>query len=145
MKTPKLLLFSLALLSRAVAFDAPPKEAVLLSHAQVDDAFAKGLPLLINTSYKIQGGHRVMPGTVEQHEHDTDILYVTEGTATFITGGTIENPKTTAVGEIRGDKIIGGVAHKLTKGDIIVIPSGVPHWFSEVNGTFLYLIVKITK
>ena len=118
---------------------------MFLPHAQVDDAFAKGLPLLINTSYKIQAGRRVVPGVVEIHEHDTDILYFNEGSATIVTGGTPVAPKPSASGEIRADKMTGGVAHKVTKGDIIVIPSGVTHWFTEVTGPCVYFVVKVTK
>ncbi len=35
--------------------------------------------------------------------------------------------------------------NQLNKGDVIVIPNGIPHWFKEVNGTFLYYMVKVTK
>jgi quercetin dioxygenase-like cupin family protein len=125
--------------------EAPPTDTVVLEHGKIDNAFAKGLPLMVNSSYKIQTGRRVAPGIVEYHAHDTDILYITEGSATVVTGGTLENPKTTGAGEIRGDKITGGTAHKLTKGDIIVIPSGVPHWFTEVSNPCLYLVIKVTK
>jgi mannose-6-phosphate isomerase-like protein (cupin superfamily) len=134
-----------ALAADAPKAEAPPTETIVLEHGKVDNAFAKGLPLLINSSYKIQTGHRVVPGIVEYHEHDTDILYITEGSATIVTGGTLENPKTIGAGEIRGDKITGGTAHKLTKGDIIVIPHGVPHWFTEVSNPCLYLVIKVTK
>ena len=151
MKTAVLLvLFTFGFVRAAVAADAsktdaPPTDTVVLEHGKVENAFAKGLPLLINTSYKIQTGRRVVPGIVEYHEHDTDILYITEGSATVVTGGTLENPKTIGAGEIRGDKITGGTAHQLTKGDIIVIPSGVPHWFTEVSNPCLYLVIKVTK
>jgi len=138
-------LLALGLVSRVVAVDAPPADVVLFDHAVVDNAFAKGLPLLINSSYKIQAGRRVMPGKVELHEHDTDIFFVTEGSATFVTGGTLEGGKTTKPGEILGEKITGGVTRQLSKGDVIVIPAGVPHWFTEVNGTFVYFVVKVTK
>ncbi len=124
---------------------APPTDAVIIEHAKVDDAFAKGLPMLINTSYKIQAGRRVMGGQSEIHERDTDIFYVTEGTATLVTGGKSINSKPTGPGEFRGDRIEGGVTRKITKGDLIVIPAGVPHWMSEVEGTFLYLVIKVTK
>lgn len=145
-----LALLAFGMVSRATAAAAtpvapPPAEVVVLDHAKVDDAFAKGMPLLINTRYKIQAGRRVMPGIVEIHEHDTDILYITEGSATLTTGGAATASKTSGPGEIRGEKITGGVARKLTKGDIIVIPAGVPHWFSEVSGTCLYFVVKVTK
>jgi mannose-6-phosphate isomerase-like protein (cupin superfamily) len=129
----------------ALATDAPPTDAVLLERAKVDDAFEKGMPLLINTSYKIMAGRRVMPGNVEIHEHDTDIFYVTEGSATFVTGGTAVEPKATKAGEMMAKSITGGVEHHLQRGDVIVIPSGVPHQFTEVSGTFLYFVVKVTK
>jgi mannose-6-phosphate isomerase-like protein (cupin superfamily) len=146
MKTSALIaLLAIGLVVRVAAADAPPTDVVLLDHATVDNAFAKGLPLLLNTSYKIQAGRRIAPGNVEIHTNDTDIFYIMDGSATFVTGGTAEATKTTAPGEIRGDKITGGVPRHLTKGDVIVIPAGVPHWFTEVSGTFLYFVVKVTK
>lgn len=146
MKTRTLLALMFAgVACHAFAVDAPPKDVVVIDHAKVDDAFAKGLPLLLTSSYKIQTGHRVMAGNVEIHDRDTDIFYVTEGTATLTTGGTAIGTKSTGPGETRADKITGGVARKLTKGDIVVIPAGIPHWFSEVSGTFIYFVVKVTK
>ena len=130
---------------RALAAEAPPTDAVVINHAKVDDAFAKGLPLLITSSYKIQTGRRVKAGKVEIHDRDTDIFYVTAGNATLTTGGTAIGTKTTGPGEAVGESINGGVAHKLTKGDLVVIPAGVPHWFNEVSGTFIYFVVKVTK
>jgi mannose-6-phosphate isomerase-like protein (cupin superfamily) len=143
--TALIAMLALGLVSRVAAADAPPTDVVLLDHAKVAEAFAKGQPLLINSSYKIQAGRRLAPGNVEIHTNDTDIFYVMDGSATFVTGGTAENTKTTGPGEIRGDKITGGVERHLTKGDVIVIPAGVPHWFTEVSGTFLYFVVKVTK
>ena len=129
----------------APALVAPPTAAVVIDHAKVDDAFAKGLPLLLTTSYKIQTGRRVMPGKVEIHERDTDIFYITDGTATFTTGGTATGAKVVRPGETSGETITGGTPHKLVKGDVVVVPAGVPHWFNEVSGTFLYFVIKVTK
>jgi quercetin dioxygenase-like cupin family protein len=124
----------------------PPKEVVKIEHTDVEAAFAQGRPILSNNSYKIQAGRRVAaPGQVEVHEHDTDIFYVQEGTATFVTGGTVEESKTTGAGEIRGKAIVGGTKHTLQKGDMIVVPAGTPHWFTELSNPFLYLVVKVTK
>jgi mannose-6-phosphate isomerase-like protein (cupin superfamily) len=152
MKTNALIaLFALAFISRVAAADAPPPpppsltEVSLFAHAQVDDAFAKSLPLLVNSSYKIQAGRRVVAGSVEIHDHDTDILFFTEGSATIVTGGVAVDPKTTAAGEIRADKMTGGTTHHVTKGDVIVIPAGVTHWFTEVSNPCLYFVVKVTK
>ncbi len=146
MKSSLLLaLFALGLVTRATAVDAPPTEPVIFDHAQIDAGFAKGLPWLINTSYKIQAGRRVAGGKVEIHDHDTDILWVTEGSATLITGGKAINPTAKSPGETVAEKIEGGSTRKVVKGDLIVIPQGVPHWFSQVDGKFLYFVVKVTK
>ena len=40
----------------------------------------------------------------------------------------------------------GGITHKKTvKGDVVVIPNGVPHWFKEVKAPFLYYVVKVRQ
>ena len=141
-----LVALSLGLARATFAAGAPPTDVVLFERAKMDDAFAKGMPMLVNSSYKIQAGRRVTaPGQVEIHEHDTDIFYITEGTATIVTGGSANGAKPSATGEIRAETITNGVTRHLTKGDVIVIPSGVPHWFTEVSNPFLYLVIKVTK
>ena len=42
------------------------------------------------------------PGMSEVHELDTDIIYVLDGTATFVTGGKSVDPKMVAANEFRG-------------------------------------------
>src|SRR5436305_9211153 len=76
------------------AAEPPPTDVVIVDHGKVDAAFARCMPLLVNSSFKIQAGRRVTaPGQVEIHEHDTDIFYITEGTATLVTGGKTEGAK----------------------------------------------------
>jgi glc operon protein GlcG len=138
--------FTLALAAPAFAAEPPPKDVVIINHAQVDAAFAKGVPMLVNSSYKIQAGRRVTaPGQVEVHASDTDIFYVTEGTATIVTGGKVEGQKESGPGEMRGDKVTGGTKRQISKGDVVVIPAGTPHWFTEVSNPFLYFVIKVTK
>jgi len=81
-------------------------------------------------------------GQSEVHAADTDTFYVIEGSATFVTGGTVDGGKTTGPGEIRGTGISGGDSRTLSKGDIIVIPKGTPHWFKEVPKLVIYYVVK---
>lgn len=139
-------LLALGFGSRAAAVDAPPTEPVVIDHTQVEATFAKGLPpWFVNTSFKIQAGRRLVGGKPEIHEHDTDILWVTEGSATLVTGGKVIGRTTKSPGEFGGDRLEGGSTRKVVKGDLIVIPQGIPHWFSEVEGTFLYFVVKVTK
>jgi glc operon protein GlcG len=105
-------------------------------------AFIKGQPLLETGEYKIHASHRDGPGKAEVHEHETDIIYVLEGTATFVTGGEVVDGQMTASGEIRGAGIAGGETRKLVKGDVIIVPQGVPHWFKDLEAPFNYYVVK---
>jgi glc operon protein GlcG len=124
----------------------PPQPAVIhIDHEKVAAAFVKGGPILETNNFKIQAGRRDVPGAVEIHERDADIFYVLEGAATLVTGGKGTELKTISPGEIRGTEIVGGETRRLAKGDVIVIPNGVPHWFKEVSGSCVYFVVKVTK
>jgi glc operon protein GlcG len=112
---------------------------------QVSTSFSKGAVLLdgTNRNYMVHTSRRDKPGLAEVHTLDTDIIYVMEGTATLVTGGTSVEPKEVAPNEFRGSRIDGGDTRHLSKGDVIIVPNGVPHWFSEVSGTFLYYTIKV--
>jgi mannose-6-phosphate isomerase-like protein (cupin superfamily) len=110
---------------------------------QVTAAFAKGAVLINNGSYQVHASRREKPGEVEVHVKDTDVIYVLEGTTTFVTGGTMVGAKTVAPDEVRGADVQGGETRKLTRGDVIVVPKGTPHWFKEVTGPVLYYVVKV--
>ena len=91
-------------------------------------------------------GHRDdAKGAAEIHAKDTDVFYVLEGSATFVTGGELVDgaPKPGDPDEIRGPSVRGGESHKLEQGDVIVIPRGVPHHFTEVTTPFNYFVVKV--
>ena len=113
--------------------------------SQVSTSFSKGAVLLdgANRNYMVHTSRREKPGTAEIHGLDTDIIYVVEGTATFVTGGTAIEPKEIAADEIRGSRIEGGEVRQLKKGDVIIVPNNTPHWFKEVSGTFLYYTIKV--
>jgi mannose-6-phosphate isomerase-like protein (cupin superfamily) len=149
MKLPILVsLLALGLSRACIAAEpppAPPTDVVFYDHVQVDAAFAKGFPICINSSYKVLAGHRVVPGKVEMHVHDTDIFYIVDGTATFVTGGTCADLKEGKTGEFGGTMITGGTEHHLGKGDVITIPAGILHQYTVVNGPFLYFVVKVTR
>jgi uncharacterized protein GlcG (DUF336 family)/mannose-6-phosphate isomerase-like protein (cupin superfamily) len=116
--------------------------ATFIHAADVTAKFQKG-GLLLNTDfYKLDAGRREKPGEVEWHARDTDIMYVVEGSATVVTAGEMVNSRHIAPGEIRADSIKDGVTHKLSPGDVLVIPNGLPHQFVAVSDPFLYYVVK---
>jgi glc operon protein GlcG len=112
----------------------------------VDEAFANGAILLDGSdgrNYMVHASRRAAPGQAEIHNKDADIVYVLEGEATLVTGGRAVDAKVTAVDELRGVSIEGGESRNLSKGDVIVIPAGVPHQFVRVTNPFLYYVVKV--
>lgn len=113
-----------------------------LDSNKVKAAFAKGAPLLEVEGYKVHASRRDGPGVAEVHTWETDVVYVLDGSATLVTGGTVVDAKTTEPGQIRGPTIQGGESRRIAKGDVVIVPNGVPHWFKEVQGPFLYFVVK---
>jgi glc operon protein GlcG len=123
---------------------APARDVTELDAARVAAAFAKGAPLLENDLYKIHASRRDAAGAAEVHARDTDILYVLEGEARFVTGGRVVDGAEVAPDEIRGPRIEGGTARVLSPGEVVVVPNGTPHWFESVPGPFVYYVVKVT-
>src|SRR5215831_1782328 len=124
----------------------PPAQVTYFEKSKVDAAFAKGAILLDGSderNYMVHASRREKPGQAEIHTKDTDVIYVLDGTATFITGGDAVNAKTTADDELRGDSIRNGRTRQIAKGDVIVVPNGVPHQFAQVTDPFLYYVVKV--
>ena len=121
--------------------------AVLFYDAEtVKAAFSKGAVLEDGSNgenYMVHASRREKSGMSEIHELDTDIIYVLDGTATFVTGGKSVDSKQIAPNEFRGSMIDGGETRNLKKGDVVIVPKGVPHWFKEVSGAFLYYVVKV--
>ncbi len=42
-------------------------------------------------------------------------------------------------------RITGGQSHRLSKGDVLVIPPRTPHWWREVTESTNYLTMNIRK
>jgi glc operon protein GlcG len=120
-------------------------EITLLKSDRVAEGFRKGEVLIDNGNYMVHASHRETSGMAEIHTEDTDIIYVLEGSATFVTGGTVVDPKTVSAGEIRGASIRNGEVRTLAKGDVVVVPDGVPHWFEKVQGPLNYYVVKVRR
>ncbi|HKF42738.1 MAG TPA: cupin domain-containing protein [Thermoanaerobaculia bacterium] len=135
---------SILIVAAALGQDAGP----VVRHypaADVAAAFAKGAVLFDGAggNYMIHASRREKPGMAEVHVKDADLIYVMEGSATFVTGGRVLEGKTTAPDEIRGTSIAEGQTRQLSKGDVIIVPKGTPHQFAETTNPFLYYVVKV--
>src|SRR5262245_23492918 len=125
------------------AMKSPAPTVTHLPGKEVSQAFVKGMPLVRGVNYKVDASRRDKPGVVEVHTRDTDIIYMLEGSATLVTGGSLVDAKTIEPEEIRGRESSGGETRGITKGDVVVIPHGTPHWFKEVKGPINYYVVKV--
>ncbi len=123
-----------------------PSEVSFFPKKQVDEGFAKGAVLFdgAGRNYMVHTSRREKPGMAEVHTLDTDVIYVLKGGATFVTGGTVVDGTTTAPNEIRGSSIDGGETLRISEGDVVIVPHGVPHWFKEVRAPLLYYVVKVS-
>lgn len=85
------------------------------------------------------------------HEKVTEIYYITEGSGTLETGGKLTDPKpfgtATGLPEIgpseRGTGILGGTSRRVRVGDVVVIPAGMPHRFTSIDGPVSYIDYRV--
>jgi|SRR5579862_6254024 len=138
-------LLTISLAAVLLMSGAGSPSATYVSHDKVAAAISKGGNLVTAPDLIVLGSHRDVAGKVEVLEKETDVMYVVEGTATFVTGGTMVGGKMTKPGQLLGNDIQGGETHQLSKGDVVVIPAGVPHWFKEIPGSINYYVVKVLK
>lgn len=130
----------------AMAAGDPPATVSYFDKSKVEAAFAEGSVLLDGSNgrnYMVHASRREKPGQAEIHTKDADVIYVVQGTAKFVTGGEAVDARSTASDELRGSGIRGGDTRTIAKGDVIVVPNGVPHQFLEVSSPFLYYVVKV--
>lgn len=89
-----------------------------------------------------------------EHSQITEIYHVIEGSATLVTGGSMDNmsefaadhPVVTVLNgpSTRGGPIQNGVSRKIGPGDVVIIPPNTPHWFSEITSDqVVYLVVRV--
>lgn len=95
----------------------------------------------------------VRKGAVAEHEQVSEVYYVIEGTATLLTGPDLvnsvkrpDNEKTVRLQNGPGwssDSITNPQVNHLKPGDMIVIPAGTGHLFTEIPDHITYMMVRI--
>src|SRR5580704_12275824 len=74
------------------------------------------------------------------HTGYTAVVYVVSGAATLVIGGT---SKATATDKFGGQSIQGGESHRISKGDVYIVPPDTIHWYRNVETPFRYLEVPV--
>ena len=135
--------------SQNVTTAAPSSSGVIyIESEKVAAAISKGGVLYDGNAgeknYEVHiGRDEKAKGQAATHKLITHIIYVLEGSATYVTGGTLVDAKTVAPNEIRGSAIEGGETRHLAKGEILIVPNGVPHQIKEVQGPFIRYEVDV--
>ncbi len=102
--------------------------------------------------YVVNRPKTTVQGAILHDNRISEIYYMLEGAGTLVTGGTLVEPQRVPADSrivteingpsIRGSRIEGGTSRRIAKGDVVIIPGGTPHWWSEVESDIAYLVVR---
>lgn len=121
---------------------APGSAGIFRANADLQAALARSIAngrdmasasVVLTDEYRASLVRRTEPNGAIAHAGNTEMHYIVEGSGTVVTGGTV----------VRHDgapaTIEGGEAHSVVPGDIIVIPAGSAHRYSEIVEPITYL------
>jgi mannose-6-phosphate isomerase-like protein (cupin superfamily) len=91
-------------------------------------------------------------GAILHDNRISEVYYMLEGAGTLVTGGKLVDTERLPADSrivteingpsIRGSRIEGGTSRRIAKGDVVIIPGGTPHWWSEMESDVSYLVVR---
>ena len=143
--TKQTLVVALACTAALAAADAPPS-AIYKTGTELTAALKAGqaTPDMLTSEVQNNDHHRVnivrrtkAAGAVA-HEGFAELHHIVDGSGTLVTGGTMVRP----TGGRGSATIQNGISRQVTKGDVVLIPSGMPHWYKDLDGTITYLEVR---
>lgn len=127
----------------------------VFDHEKLDASFAKALA---NDGSNLLWSHTSSIGTynVDTHSREsaksackpegcshkgfTAVVYVVSGAATLVIGGTA---KATVPEKFGGQSIQGGQSHRISQGDVYIVPPDTIHWYKDVQTPFRYIEVPV--
>jgi mannose-6-phosphate isomerase-like protein (cupin superfamily) len=104
-----------------------------LDRAKADGGELAGASITATDQYRGSMVHRTAPNGAIAHPGNTELHYIVEGSGTVETGGTIMRREGAPA------IIEGGESHRVVKGDIIIIPAGSAHRYSQIDEPITYL------
>ena len=127
----------------------------VFDHARLDTAFAKALsnggtaPLWSRTSsygtsdvsvHSRESNNSACPPQGCSHKAYTAVVIVVSGAATLEVGGTT---KAAAADKFGGQLVQGGQSHRISQGDVFIMPPDTMHWYRDVAAPFRYIEVPV--
>ena len=134
---------------------APAPLITYFSHEKVDASFAQALASTGSRdlfarkdrqgrTWAVHSNSRgkADEGKLHSHEEWTGVVVIMSGAATFITPGaasTAQGARETP----EGARLIGaGESHRVSKGDVVIIPPNAAHMYKNIEEPFRYLVVQ---
>jgi mannose-6-phosphate isomerase-like protein (cupin superfamily) len=105
---------------------------------------------------EIPGGHKASLALLRRtkaetsaliHDYVTEIYQIVEGSGTLVTGGSLDDPKENDLTRLNAGMSHtgthrGGESRKVKAKDVIIVPAGMAHRFSELDGPIVYLVYR---
>jgi mannose-6-phosphate isomerase-like protein (cupin superfamily) len=123
--------------AHAARLDASVAYANTTVLERADPASATGL------AYRLAVDRRTPPQRAAQHAAEAEFWAIVDGSGAITTDGRIvdivEN------GQTVGRRIEGGTVHRVSRGDFLVIPEGVPHQVTEFDPSLLIVTFEFPR
>ena len=105
---------------------------------------------------ELAGGHKASLALLRRtkaetsaliHDYVTEIYEIVEGSGTLITGGMLMDPKENDLTRVNAGMSHTGMHHggesrKVKAKDVIIVPAGMAHRFSQLDGPIVYLVYR---
>jgi mannose-6-phosphate isomerase-like protein (cupin superfamily) len=148
--------FSAGWLAKASAQQKAPAPLITyFSHDKVDASFAQALASTGSRdlfarkdrqgrSWAVHSNSRGKSdeGKLHSHEDWTGVVVIMSGAATFITPGAASTAQRAAETPEGGRLVGAGESHRVSKGDVVIIPPNAPHMYKNIEEPFRYLVVQ---
>jgi len=148
--------FSAGWLARTSAQQKAPAPLITyFSHEKVDASFAQALGSAGSRdlfarkdrqgrTWAIHSNSRgkADEGQLHSHEDWTGVVVIISGAATFITPGTASTGQGARETQEGGRLVGAGESHRVSKGDVVIIPPNAPHMYKNIEEPFRYLVVQ---
>lgn len=127
----------------------------VFDHAKLDTSFAKALasggtaPLWSRTSsygtsdvsvHSRESTNSACPAQGCSHKGYTAVVIVVSGAATLTVGGTT---RAAGADKFGGQLVQGGESHRISQGDMFIMPPDTFHWYKDVAAPFRYIEVPV--
>ena len=83
---------------------------------------------------------RTVPQNAIVHDTGWEVHHIIGGSGTVVTGGRLM--RSVGADGVRAATIQGGESRSVVVGDVLIIPAGTPHWYSQIQKSVTYLEIR---